>query len=188
MAQCAHMYTMFIHSKTPSTTRTIRLKQESDLVLEREAERNGISVNALISNLVDHYVNSLRYFSSGGMITMGNETLMMLLEKLPDEEIEDSAYATGGQKVRESLMQRGMAVSYDSVMWYLSQILGQYNGWFRCDHHAEEKIDRLHLSHNYGFKWSIFIMNYVASMLKEILDLKINTVMLKNAVNIEVIK
>jgi hypothetical protein len=85
-------------------------------------------------------------------------------------------------------MQRGMLVNYDSVLWYIQQILGGYNGWFRCDHIIEEKMERLHLSHNYGFKWSIFIMNYIASMLKEVIGLKINTVMLKNAVNIEISK
>jgi hypothetical protein len=179
---------MFVHSKVPSSTRTIRIKKESDLVLEREAQRHGVSVNALVSNLIDHYVYSLRFFTSGGMLSMNNETLMALMENLSDEEIADTAYARGSQKVRESLMQRGMLVNYDSVIWYVSQILGEYNGWFRCDHIVEEKMDRLHLSHNYGFRWSIFIMNYIASMLKEVLSLKINTVILKNAVNIEIPK
>jgi hypothetical protein len=182
------MYTMFTHSKVPSSTRTIRIKKESDLVLEREAQRHGISVNALISNLIDHYVYSLRFFTSGGMLSINNETLMSLVEHLSNEQIADTAYARGDQKVRESLMQRGMLVNYDSVLWYIQQILGGYNGWFRCDHIIEEKMERLHLSHNYGFKWSIFIMNYIASMLKEVIGLKINTVMLKNAVNIEISK
>jgi hypothetical protein len=182
------MYAMYIYSKVPSSTRTIRIKKESDLILEREAQRHGISVNALISNLIDHYVYSLRFFTSGGMISMNNETLMALINNLSDETVADTAYAYGGQKVRESLMQRGMLVNYDSVIWYILQFLGEYNGWFRCDHIIENKVDKLHLSHNYGFKWSVFIMNYIASMLKEVLELKINTVILKNAVNIEVLK
>jgi hypothetical protein len=81
-----------------------------------------------------------------------------------------------------------MKVSYDSVLWYISQILGQYNGWFRCDHHRDERMDSLHLSHSYGYKWSVFIMNYVDSILRGVLGVKKNTVISSNAANIEIIK
>jgi hypothetical protein len=179
---------MFTYANAPTTTRSIRIKKESDLILEREAERYGLSVNALVSNLVDRYVDSLRFFQSSGIICMSNDTLRALLEPLSDEELSDAAYSRGTARVRDSLMQRGMKVSYDSVLWYISQVLGQYDGWFRCDHYREEKMDVLHLSHTYGYKWSIFIMNYVSSIFSEILGLKINTVISDNSVNIEVIK
>lgn len=179
---------MFSHASTPSTTRTIRIRKESDLILEREAERNGVSVNALISNLIDHYVNSLRFFQSGGMISMSNDTIIEILNHISDEELSDTLYTSGSASVRDSLMQRGMKVSYDSVLWYISQILGQYNGWFRCDYNRDERLDSLHLSHSYGYKWSVFIMNYVDGILREVLGVKTNAVISKNAANFEIIK
>jgi hypothetical protein len=179
---------MFTYAGAPSTTRTLRIKKESDLILEREAERHGLSVNALVSNLVDRYVNSLRYFQSGGMLSMSNETLLELLSHISDEDISDTAYRHGSVKIRDSLMQRGMKLNYDNVVWYINQILGQYNGWFRCDHNREMRMDTLHLSHSYGYKWSIFISNYVKSILIDVIGLKTNTVVSNNAVNIEIIK
>jgi hypothetical protein len=179
---------MFTYANAPTTTRSIRIKKESDLILEREAERHGLSVNALVSNLVDRYVDSLRFFQSGGILCMSNETLLALLEPLSEDEISEAAYNRGTARVKDSLMQRGMKVSYDSVIWYISQILGQYDGWFRCDHYKNEGSDVLHLSHTYGYKWSVFIMNYVTSILSQILGLKSNTVVSSSSVNIEIVK
>lgn len=85
-------------------------------------------------------------------------------------------------------MQRGMKVNRDSVLWYISQILGLSNGWFRCDHNRDEGKDILHLSHSYGYKWSVFIVNYVNSILIEVLVVKTNTVISNNAVNFEIFK
>ena len=179
---------MFTHASTPSTTRTLRLKKESDLILEREAERHGLSVNALMSNLVEHYVDSLRFFQSGGMLSMSNETLLDLLGHISEEDIADTAYRRGPLRIRDSLMQRGMKMSYDSVLWFFGQILGQYNGWFRCDHNQDELRDTLHLSHSYGYKWSVFIVNYINSILIEVLGVKTSTVVSNSAVNIEIVK
>ena len=81
-----------------------------------------------------------------------------------------------------------MKVNYDSVLWFISQILGQYNGWFRCDHNKDESRDFLHLSHSYGYKWSVFVMNYVNGILRSVLGAKTNTIISNNAVNIEILK
>lgn len=48
--------------------------------------------------------------------------------------------------------------------------------------------DVLHLSHNFGYKWSLFIVNYVTSIFHSVLGAKTNTVISTNAVNIEIIK
>ena len=179
---------MISFAERPSTTRTIRIKKESDLVLETEADRHGLSVNALVSNLVDRYVDSLRFFQSGGMVSISSETLIALLNTMDDEEVALVSSSRGPARVGDSLMQRGMKVSYDSVLWFISQILGQYNGWFRCDYNRGDVSDRLHLSHSYGYKWSVFILNYVNSILTKVLDVKTNTVISDTAVNLEILR
>ena len=182
------VHIMLSNAQTSTTTRTVRIKKESDLILEREAERNGISVNALVSNLVDQYVNSLRFFMSGGMISLSSDILVALLDTLSEDEIAEISYQRGSVRVRDSLLQRGMKVSYDSVLWYISQILGQSNGWFRCDHNRDERVDSLHLSHNYGYKWSVFVSGFVSSILVEVIGVKVNTGISTNAVNFKINK
>ncbi len=179
---------MSINNKEPSKTRTIRIKEESDRILEREADRAGTSVNALVSGLVDRYVDTLRFFQSGDMLSMNGNTLEALLGHISDDEIADEAYVQSTALVREGLMQLGMKLNYDNVLWYIRQVLGQYYGWYRCDYNKDDASDTLHLSHGYGYKWSVFIASYITSILKEVIGFRTNIVISVQSVNIQILK
>lgn len=147
-----------------------------------------MSVNALINKILIHYVNSHRYYESGNMISMSTNTFMTIFDQISKNDVEDTAYGLGNQKVNESLMRRGMEVNYNNVIWYISQILGEYNGWFRCDLLQEQKMDHLHLSHTFSRIWSDFLANYISSIFRDVLGLEIQPVILENAVNFEIVK
>ena len=57
---------------------------------------------------MDHYVNSLRFFQSGSMVSMNSDTLMSLVNLLSEEDLSEASYEPGAVRVRDSLMQRGM--------------------------------------------------------------------------------
>lgn len=157
-------------------------------MLQQEAKRSGMSVNALINKLILHYIDTFRYYEDGKMISMSTSTFMTLLDQMSQTEIEDIAYGLGNQKVNESLMRRGKETNYNNILWYISQILGEYNGWFRSDFLIGKEVDSLHLSHSFGKKWSYFVSNYLSSMLRDELELTIISAVLDNAVNIRISK
>ena len=181
-----NVHIMSPNSQSETITRTVRIKKESDLILESEAERSGMSINSLVSNLVDQYVNSLRFFISGGMVSMSSDIIVGLLDTLSVEEIAEISYLKGSLRVKDSLLQRGMKINYDSVLWYIREILGQAYGWFRCDYNEDGVVDSLHLSHGLGYKWSVFISNFVSSILVEVIGVKFNTGISANAVHFEI--
>ena len=147
-----------------------------------------MSVIALVSSLVDRYVDTLRFFQSGSMLSMSGNVLETFLGHISDDEIADDAYELSTSLVREGLMQLGMKINYDSVLWYVRQVLGQYYGWFRCDYNKGDASDMLHLSHGYGYKWSVFLSSYITSILKEVIDFRTNTVISVQSVNIQILK
>ncbi len=183
-----NVYIMSPNTQHDTITRTVRIKKESSLILESEAERSGLSVNALVSNLVDQYVISLRFFKSGEMISLSSDIIVGLLDTLSEEEISEFSYQMGSLRVKDDLMQRGIKVNYSSVLEYISQILGQAYGWFRYDNNENGFMDSLHLSHNYGYKWSVFISSFVSSIFVEVIGVKVNTGISANAVNFEINK
>ena len=172
----------------PSITRTLRIKEESDNILQREADRAGTSVNALMSSLIDRYVGTLRFFKSGEMISISGISLAALLNYISEDEIAGEAYSQSTTLVREGLMQLGMNLNYENVLWYIRQVLGQYYGWYRCDYSADDALDTLHLSHGHGYKWSVFVANYITSILNEIIDFQTNMVISAQSVNIQILK
>jgi hypothetical protein len=100
--------------------------------------------------------------------------------------LEEIGEASGLRHVKSSLMQRGMRVNYENVVWYITQILGEYNGWFRCDRNTVEGLDSFRLTHKMGYKWSVFLESYLSASFDEAVGVKLNTVMMANAVNLEV--
>ena len=172
----------------PSITRTLRIKEESDNILQREADRAGTSVNALMSSLIDRYVGTLRFFKSGEMLSISGISLAALLNYISEDEIAGEAYAQSTTLVREGLMQLGMNLNYENVLWYIRQVLGQYYGWYRCDLFGEDLSDTLHLSHGHGYKWSVFVANYITSILNEVIDFQTNMVISAQSVNIQILK
>ena len=171
-----------------SITRTLRIKEESDDILQREADRAGTSVNALMSSLIDRYVGTLRFFRSGDMLSISGISLAALLDYISDDEIAGEAYSQSTTLVREGLMQLGMELCYENVLWYIRQVLGQYYGWYRCDYSADDDSDTLHLSHGHGNKWSVFVASYITSILKEVVDFHTNIVVSAQSVNIQILK
>lgn len=176
-----------MHQRTKqSKTRTIRLNKDNDDVIQSEADRNGMTVNALINRVLLQYVDTLRFYEYGNMISMSTDTFMTVLGTLPKEEIEDMAYGLGNQKLRESLLRRGLEINYENVIHYIRQLLGEYNGWFRCDYIPGNGSDSLHLRHPFDTKWSYFVANYISGILREVLGYKTNLVILENAVNFKI--
>lgn len=173
-------------SSKASKTRTIRLNQDNDDVIQREAERAGMTTNALINKILLQYVETLRFYEYGKMISMSTETFMTFIERMSIEEIEEMAYGLGDLKAQESLLRRGLDVDYENMLHYISRLLGEYNGWFRCDCVQDKVSDSIHLSHPFDKKWSYFLANYMSSIFREVLGLKVNLVILEHAVNLKV--
>ena len=177
---------MSSRSRKKSVTRTVRLDEEQEETLIQEAEKRGYSVNSLIGHIFDRYITSYRYFDTSSMLVMGSSTINEFLEHLEMNEITEIGDITGQARIRSSLMQRGRKLNFENLAWYISQVLGENYGWYRCDYRKEGNQASFHLTHNLGYKWSVFLESYISSAFNEILGRKCNTVTMINAVNIEV--
>lgn len=171
-----------------SATRTIRLEAEQEEELIKEAERRGYSVNALIGHIFDSYLTSYRYFDVTGVVSLSGETISEILQRLEASEINEIGDIAGQARIMSGLMQRGRRITFDSLIWYVTQVLGENHGWFRCDYREDGNQASFHLTHQLGYKWSLFLESYITSAFRESIKAKCNTVTMNNAVNIEVIR
>jgi hypothetical protein len=79
-----------------------------------------------------------------------------------------------------------MEINPENIRWYIEQACGEYSGWFRCDVYEKKDTETMHLIHNLGRKWSHFLVNYVTSILRGELGLKIQSVVLENDVHLTI--
>lgn len=155
-----------------TTTRTIRINREYDDVLKLEADRRGISVNALMDQILKRYVEALRYFDNQTAIVLSDSTLLELIGFLNTEMLSIAGTNSGIDRPKDRLLMRGLPLNYESVIWFLSQVLGEYNGWFRSDYHLGNEEVQIHFRHRLGMKWSTFLQSYIEGMFLELFDVK----------------
>lgn len=151
-----------------------------------EAERRGYSVNALIGHIFDRYLTGDRFYDSADVLVMNGETVNEFLMRLDISEINEIGDVAGQARIKSDLMQRGKRINFENIKWYISQVLGENKGWYRCDVQETGKDAIFHLTHSRGFKWSVFIESFITAAISESLSLKCNTVRMNNAVNIQI--
>ncbi len=173
---------------SPSKTRTIRINEDLDSVIQSEAERLGMSPNALINKTLQRYKDVRRFNDPQYFLLMSLKTFKAILDKLSIEEIEDIGYEYGHRSLQENLLKRGMEINHENIRWSIKQQLGEYSGWFRCDVYEKKDAETMHLTHNLGRKWSHFIVNYVTSILQGGLGLNVQSVVLENNVHLTITK
>ena len=175
-------------SKAQSVTRTLRLDDDIDALIQSDAERLGMSPNALINKILLQYKDVMRFDDPKHWIMLSRETFGAIINQLSIEKIEDIAYEYGNRKLHENLLRRGMTINHENIRWYITQVCGEYSGWFRCDVYDEKDVETMHLNHNFGRKWSHFIANYVSSIIQGELGLKVQSVILENDVHLTITK
>jgi hypothetical protein len=154
--------------KESSTLRTFRLETYIIGRLEEEANKQGSTINGLVSNLLEEYVNvtaRLQYF---GLMRITPNELIGIINSMEDVHIVNVASKLGGSLVKEILMQIYGAASPYYLNLYLELILCRYKGW--ANYASEEKDGTLEvrLGHTHGLKWTTFLCNFIDSALYSI--------------------
>ena len=82
-------------AKGKTVTRTIRIDEGYNDIIKYEADRQGVSVNTLLDQLLRKYVQSYRFFDNLSAITLSTPSLQALLEVIEEKEIIEIGMALG---------------------------------------------------------------------------------------------
>lgn len=178
---------MMLYTYEPSgktVTRTFRLDQKWDLILEKEAERRNISVSALLNQIVLRFVFADRHYVEGLAITLPSKTFASLVERMRMEDAAEVGHNTGLTIPEDRFLMRGVPQDYKSVIWFVEEILDKYNGLFQCVHHETRDKNFLHLRHNFGKNWSHFLSNYMVALFRSVLNLDVSTELREDSVTV----
>jgi hypothetical protein len=119
-------------SKGEHTTGSIRIESELDEILREEAEKKGQSVNNIVEELISRYVYNERYFDADQLLSFSPSTISSLLARMDDDAVFEAGREAGRTNARNNLLIRGMPINYESVKWFIGEVLDGYAGWFRC--------------------------------------------------------
>lgn len=175
-------------SKKKTITRTFRINEEWNKVLQAEAKRLRVSVNTLMNQILRRYSIFHRFADRYGVLTIPNETFIPILEAASETGLAEAGKISGSTRPKDGLLMMGRPLDFNSLIWMIDELYGgpDFGRWFKCDHHIKINQDIFHLRHNLGKKWSIFTSNYLTYMFKSILDLDVKPELLDQAMTIKI--
>jgi hypothetical protein len=140
--------------KRKTILRTIRLSEEVDGLLEKDAQEHNVSVNALISRIMTKYIEWDRHTERLGYVSIAKATFDALLNGVSDERLEKIAEHLATQRLKTIAMWAFGRTSFDALIRTIS-LVSKYGGYWS----AEINCDRdcvITLHHDFGMKGSTF--------------------------------
>jgi hypothetical protein len=174
-----------LNRKRKTVGRSFRIAEEWLEVLNEEAEKQGISVNALLNRLLQQYAY-IRFMLRYGAITISRKGFVALLECCPEDKVRENGKNAGSTITRDMLLTMGAAPDYSFVILLIKKILSEFAGWFECDHHVKRDTEILHFRHDLGIMWSIYLEAAASEMFQSVLDKKVTTQFSDSSVTITI--
>ena len=161
--------------KRRTISRSFRIDAEWMEVLQEEAEREGISINALLNKILQQYSRNYRHAGRYGVVLLTRPTFASIIRCCSEGALIETAKASGSTRTKDALRTLGIPSNHDSLVAFIRDNLGEFAGWFKFNHHIMEDKEMLHLRHVFGNKWSIFIAETISTMFEFILNKKVTT-------------
>jgi len=166
---------------------SFRLDKEWLEVLREEAERQGISINALHNKILKKYCHHGRWVERMKPVLMSRSIIADIIGCCPEDQIEEIARTSGSSGTKNSLRTLGINPTYDSVKYFIKDNLGKSANWFDYSQHTRGKTDIIHLRHELGRNWSVFVANQAATIFKSLLDITTKTEILDDCATLEIL-
>ncbi|HEX2014546.1 MAG TPA: hypothetical protein VLA68_04890 [Nitrososphaera sp.] len=150
-----------------SITRSFRFERDVLSVLEEEAGRMGISVNALVGITLRRYAEFTRYLSKIDMIIINREVLTSFVDQLDEDQVYELGTKLGENVLPDTLMFWKKETTERALMEYIEKVICRYGHLGTYDE-KEMPGGRLTIviRHRLGRKGSRFLEGYLHAGMK----------------------
>ncbi len=160
----------------PNSTRSFRVEQYISNILDEEAERMGISVNALVNIILKHYADFTRFLSKIDLVILNREILTKFLQSMDDQEVFKIGIELGETIPKDTILFWKKELAQQNVFEYLEKIICRYGLLGTYDEINQNGGKIIVIRHRLGKKGSIFFQGYIKSIF--------NTVGLDNTIEL----
>ena len=160
-------------ARSSSITRSFRFESDVLTVLDEEAKRMGISVNALVGIILRRYAEFTRYLSKIDMVVINREVLTSLIDLLGDEEVYEIGVKLGQTVLADTIMFWKKETTEKAVMEYIEKMVCRYSDLGTYDERRMPGGEMaIVIRHRLGKKGSRFLEGYLQGGLKHTLGIE----------------
>jgi len=165
-----------------TVTRTFRLDERLNKMLEEEASKEKITVNSIVSRMIWNYQKRCQYCLHYNLMLMEPNVFKTMLDNMTEETLRKTGTLLGPSVVKESLARLGMNTDRRSIESVLVDSLGQWTKWYDADVSETNEGRVYYLHHVLGKKWSVFLKNFVEQVMAELLNLEVSIETTENSI------
>jgi hypothetical protein len=159
--------------RSSSITRSFRFESDVLTVLDEEAKRMGISVNALVGIILRRYVEFTRYLSKIDMVVINREVLTSLIDLLGEEEVYEIGVKLGQTVLADTILFWKKETTEKAVMEYIEKMVCRYSDLGTYDERRMPGGEMaIVIRHRLGKKGSRFLEGYLQGGLKHTLGIE----------------
>jgi hypothetical protein len=159
-------------ARSSSITRSFRFESDVLSVLDEEAKRTGISVNALVGIILRRYVEFARYLSKIDMVVINREVLTSLIDLLGEEDLYKMGVKLGQTVLADTILFWKKETTEKAVMEYIEKMVCRYGHLGTYD---ERRMPggqmAIVVRHRLGKNGSRFLEGYLQGGLKHTLGI-----------------
>jgi len=150
-----------------TTLRSFRISQEADQVLQREASARGLSVNALVSQIFNKFVEWDRFAERYGFVSIQRDGFQAMHEALDDEKLVRMAKEIGSRNPKEATLFWFKRVNLEALLaWVSLQCKYAKIAEYEMERNGRQYSITLH--HALGEKYSLFLGTWLDQALRTI--------------------
>ncbi len=154
-----------------SSVRSFRIDKSFAEILNNEADRMGISVNAMMNSILKQYTEFTRFQSKLDMIIINREMFKNILDSLNEQQSYDLGIEQGKDYPKDAILFWKKHVSLETIIEYIEKILCIYGQIGTYDEIIESTNRIIVIRHRLGINGSKFLMGFLVSLFKNAIDL-----------------
>lgn len=174
------------NSRSETVTRSFRFDLELSKVLDDEAERAGISVNALVGTILKRYAEFTRYLSKIDMIVINREFITLLLQSQEESSLYTLGLKLGESIPRDTILFWKKELTEQSLLEYIEKIICRYGHLGTYDEVLQASGRTIVIRHRLGRKGSKFLEGYMRSALLNIIGKEASFDVTESSVKFEI--
>jgi hypothetical protein len=150
-----------------TVTMTFRLNENLITTLRAESERQYMSLNTMVNQILQRFVEWDMYESKLGMVPFLRPVAIELLKKMNTQEVIALAKGIGKSATNDAALFMKNKMDLDSFLSWLE--VGMRNSCVEIKHNADENTQTYILKHELGLNYSLFYKTILESIFNEIL-------------------
>lgn len=159
------MSQVLLRPKKKAETVSIRIASNLRTSLEDEAKEIGVNFNALVTQILTKHATVGRHLGKLKLLPVSRDALREVFHRMSKEAIEDAARTLGRGSARDHILFMFRQANLDTLIQFLDFWGNYFTAW---DHYCNGRRNFFTMHHDVNFNYSIFVKEYVSSMMETI--------------------